>query len=121
MPTYGSFGYGSAAYGANLASAQQTFFAPQWSELGIKRAIVNYTGIAPLYSIFIRQQGDTEDVTYRIYGHADGESPDLLQVVLGRAGISETVIGAHEFIEVEVEFITSIADEFSVVGQERFA
>jgi hypothetical protein len=120
--SYGSTALASTAI-ASIVGAKQTFFS-NWEELdvGTYRRTAEYFGDAEWYEVIaIGLPFEPPRREIRIYTHNDpGETPQL-QVMVGEAFYSQSIVGAARFIVVELEILALVSPlSMDIYGNEYF-
>lgn len=123
--SYGSLGYGGAAYGGNANAVDEQVFFPLVSEYApdvLHERSALFTGSSQWYQVLTRQGSENPSgpngAEYKVYvSHSEGETPQLQVTV---SGIGQTIVGAGHLI-----VVTALVDgaiwpfglNFSIVGR----
>jgi hypothetical protein len=109
--SYGSSPYGSTALGSASGATGQVFFPFGPYPTGQYEAQAENLSTASFYELRFQQNSggseiaEEELVEYKVYSHNDPHETPQLQVTMGSALSSQTIIGAARFITVRMNVV----------------
>lgn len=120
--SYASAPFASTSFAGLPVSRSGFFFPEETLGIGVHRRSMTYTGSASFFAIYWHMENLIEGQhEVKIYSHNDPHETPQLQATIGPSFDSETIIGAAQFIVVDLEmFADRSSIEVTITGKEYF-